>query len=179
MNKSMKHENFNTGLSKQYLEYLGITNITEDGRVFKGEEELAASPEGNGYLMYKPYDKEGKQRNIKAHRAVYAWHHGYIPPKMQIDHLDGDRHNNNISNLRLATAKENQANRHHNGGSYEMRCSMKYPRSYYEDKLKEYETDEKSRSRSTKMSVLRAKLRYYDSHAEEHEAYLAKQSDKC
>ena len=181
MNKSMTHENFNTGLSRQYLEYLGITEITEDGRVYKGDKELTASPEGSGYKLIQPYDKEGKkQRSIYTHRAVYAWFHGYIPPKMMLDHRDGNRYNNSIDNLRLATAAENNANRHNKAGTYEMRCSMKYPRAHYEAMIDTLKAMPKSQYTATRISHLRAKLRYWDSHAQEYEEYLAKKkAEEC
>ena len=170
----MTHENFNTGLSRQYLEYLGITNITEDGHIYKGEIELTQSLEGSGYMKIQPHDKEGKKRNILTHRAVYAWHKGYIPPKMMLDHKDGDRYNNHIDNLRLATATENRANRVHKAGTYEMRCSMKFPRSHYEQKLEKAIAMPKSNNRKTMVSQAKAKLRYWDTHAEEYEEYLDK-----
>ena len=174
MNKSMTHENFNTGLSRQYLEYLGITEITEDGRIYKGEKELTGGLDNAGYMHLCLIDKNGKKRTILTHRAVYAWHRGYIPPKMQIDHLSGDRHDNSISNLRLATAAENRANQHHKAGTFEMRCSMKNSREFYEQKLEVALAMPKSSSRNARVSHLRAKLRYYDAHAEEHDEYLAK-----
>ena len=180
MNKSMTHENFNTGLSRQYLEYLGITDITEDGRIYKGQKEIQGGLAGSGYNVIQPHDKEGKKRNILVHRAVYAWFHDYIPPKMQIDHRDGNRYNNSIDNLRLATAAENRANRHHKNGTYEMRCSMKFPREHYEAMIDTLKAMPKSQYTAARISHVKAKLRYWDSHAQEYEEYLAKKkAEEC
>jgi HNH endonuclease/AP2 domain len=44
-----------------------------------------------------------------AHRVVWAMCYG-DPALSQIDHIDGDRANNRIGNLRLATASENSHN---------------------------------------------------------------------
>lgn len=46
-----------------------------------------------------------------AHRIIYEMFYGAIPKDLQVDHIDGDRRNNYIANLRLASCKENGANR--------------------------------------------------------------------
>jgi len=43
------------------------------------------------------------------HRIVFLMHHGYLPK--YIDHVDGNRLNNNIDNLREATACQNAYNK--------------------------------------------------------------------
>jgi hypothetical protein len=49
-------------------------------------------------------------RCVPAHRIAWAMTFGEYPSK-QIDHIDGDRSNNRLSNLRLATLMENCRNR--------------------------------------------------------------------
>jgi hypothetical protein len=51
------------------------------------------------------------QTQYLAHRLVYAWHYGNDLGDNQIDHIDGDKCNNRIENLRLATEVENGQNR--------------------------------------------------------------------
>jgi len=41
------------------------------------------------------------------HRLVYSVYGGPIPNDMVIDHIDGNKQNNNIKNLRLVTQSEN------------------------------------------------------------------------
>lgn len=45
----------------------------------------------------------------KAHRLIFMLHHGYLPP--EVDHINGDRSDNRIENLRAADRSQNQCNR--------------------------------------------------------------------
>jgi hypothetical protein len=47
----------------------------------------------------------------RIHRLIWIWHNGPIPEDRVIDHIDRDRRNNRITNLRLATSSENNRNR--------------------------------------------------------------------
>jgi len=44
----------------------------------------------------------------RAHRLIYFYHHGYFP--LFIDHIDGNRANNKIENLRSVTTSQNAMN---------------------------------------------------------------------
>lgn len=48
-------------------------------------------------------------RMYRAHRIIFLYHHGYLPT--EIDHIDGDRQNNRIENLRPATRSQNLSNK--------------------------------------------------------------------
>ena len=48
-------------------------------------------------------------RQYRVHRLVFLYFHGYMPE--QIDHIDGNRQNNRIENLREATSAQNNQNR--------------------------------------------------------------------
>lgn len=58
----------------------------------------------NGYL----YISLNRQR-LLAHRMAWLYVHGEWPTR-QIDHINGDRRDNRMCNLRLATASENACN---------------------------------------------------------------------
>lgn len=47
-----------------------------------------------------------QHRGRRLHRCVWEYHFGEIPQGYHIHHKDGDRHNNNISNLALVESKE-------------------------------------------------------------------------
>ena len=60
-----------------------------------------------GYMIVT-YKSEGQPRvYAKVHRIVWQTYNGVIPKEMEIDHIDGDKTNNNIANLRLVTHQEN------------------------------------------------------------------------
>lgn len=46
---------------------------------------------------------------VMAHRAIWAWVNGAWP-RLFLDHIDGNRQNNSISNLREVTEAESQKN---------------------------------------------------------------------
>lgn len=47
-------------------------------------------------------------RRYQEHRLVYLWHHGFMPK--QVDHINRDKSDNRIENLRAADHSTNQMN---------------------------------------------------------------------
>jgi hypothetical protein len=81
----------------------------------------------NGNLFHKKSQSKGKADHVvgwiekngysatnvkgvryRVHRLIYQFHHGCCPNF--IDHIDGNKQNNNIENLRPATMSENNQN---------------------------------------------------------------------
>ncbi len=59
----------------------------------------------NGYIVFSLF-----KRLYKGHRVAFALYHGAWPDG-HIDHIDGDRSNNRIANLRAVTQRENNINK--------------------------------------------------------------------
>lgn len=85
--------------------------ITEDGKCYnsltnkylKGQVNYK-----NGYLSYNLSLPDGCEKRLYAHRLVAL---NYIPNpenKKEVNHIDGNKLNNNISNLEWATSSENK-----------------------------------------------------------------------
>ena len=87
---------------------------------------MLGTPSG-GYLYARL-----NYRKYALHRLAWLYVHGYHPPD-QIDHINGDKSDNRIKNLRLATHSQNAANRKgrarlrgvtRNGRAYEARVKV-------------------------------------------------------
>lgn len=66
--------------------------------------EIAGNKRKNGYVILKVCGV-----NILAHRLVWLFEYGEWP-KECLDHIDGDKSNNKIKNLREATYAQNKCN---------------------------------------------------------------------
>ena len=64
-----------------------------------------------GYLLVY-LGRGGGRVPKRAHRVIWEMEVGDIPEGYHLDHIDGDRANNKLSNLRLATNQENSRNRY-------------------------------------------------------------------
>lgn len=86
----------------------------------RGEvKSLNYNQTGKEKLLKPFYTKDGylqvdlclqKRKSVRVHRLVWEAFYGKIPDGMEIDHIDTNRENNRLSNLRCVTSMENSQN---------------------------------------------------------------------
>lgn len=65
---------------------------------------------GGGYWAVNICTEKGKTKKKYIHRLVAEYFIKEIPKGMQVNHIDGNRNNNNLSNLEICTPSENIQN---------------------------------------------------------------------
>jgi plasmid maintenance system antidote protein VapI len=103
---------------------------SRDGQIWTERSQWGAGPEGVYRLMKVQTTRagylraqlmvDGKQKKVAVHRATLAAWVGEIPEGMQINHLNGNKADNNIGNLEVTTAAENSR--------HAVRTGLRHPR---------------------------------------------------
>mgnify|MGYP003656656509 CR=1 FL=1 len=91
-----------------YEDYL----IYDDGLVYSKKRKGRFMKPGNHCSGYKYIDlfKNGKRKSFTIHRLVALHYIANPENKPELDHIDRDKSNNHVSNLRWVTRLENQQN---------------------------------------------------------------------
>lgn len=90
--------------------YAGKYQVTSWGRVFNVDRQKFMSQEETekSYLRVDLVDENGKRKHHKVHRLVAK---AFIPnpqSKKQVNHKDGNKQNNSVTNLEWVTDRENK-----------------------------------------------------------------------
>ena len=96
---------------KDIKDYEGIYKISNYGNVFSLKRDKILKPGISNKYYHVSLSKNGEVKPKKIHRIVTEHFSDDWDEKLQVDHIDGDRLNNNISNLRMATSSQNNSNR--------------------------------------------------------------------
>ena len=89
----------------------GEYTITEDGKLFSNRRHLWLKPATDRYgYLYYVVSINGKRFTIKPHRTIAECFISNPDNKPTVDHINGNRKDNRINNLRWATWKEQQMN---------------------------------------------------------------------
>ena len=92
---------------KNVVGYEGKYAISEDGRVFNLIRGIEMKQHDiDGYMCVK-FRVNNEIKNYRVHRLAYAAFKGRIIDNLVIDHIDGNKKNNNIENLRQLPNREN------------------------------------------------------------------------
>jgi hypothetical protein len=95
---------------KNLFDYVDGQLIAKTNNNTRKAGDALRSITGKGYLSGRI-----NGRTYRVHRLVFLYFHGFMPP--QVDHIDGNRQNNRIENLRKATSAQNNQNRMATGAS--------------------------------------------------------------
>lgn len=88
---------------KEIKNYNGRYFIDENGNIFSNGKKMSPYKINSGYLCIK-LRNHGKVKAYLIHRLVAEY---FLEGSGVVDHIDGDRLNNNYKNLRYCTQKEN------------------------------------------------------------------------
>lgn len=100
---------------KDVAGYEGFYSISSFGRAksfYKGGKILKPTEKGpikfgKGYLIYTLHNINGETKTFYAHKLVMESFIGGRPKGSQINHKDGDKHNNRLNNLEYVSPLEN------------------------------------------------------------------------
>ena len=98
-------------LSEFHLDGDGNIRRTNNGYLgrFKAGDLVSFYQNADGYLLVRV--PQGIRRSVFKHHLLLLLNGIEIPEGMEVDHIDGDKHNCALSNLRIVDRERNSKNR--------------------------------------------------------------------
>lgn len=115
--KQRKVNRVKADLTKEWIStrYTGYS-VNKDGEIKSDKNNyLIKGSERNGYLRWN---------SMGIHRIIWETFNGEIPQNKVIDHIDGNRSNNALDNLRLVSQSENMLYAYQNGHKGQVKISQ-------------------------------------------------------
>jgi hypothetical protein len=98
--------------------------VSEDGKVFSLDyrrtgrtQELSPVTNNHGYHKVV-LSKDGKVKTVYVHRLIAQAYLQDYDPDLDVDHIDRNRTNNHVSNLRMTTRSQNKQNNNAKGFTF-------------------------------------------------------------
>lgn len=104
-------------LNEGKFEYSGgrLIRRWEARRGWLGAPRFAEKLTTNGYYLLRYSGGGNGSHSVMAHRAIWSYFNGPIPPGMEVNHKNGIKTDNRIENLELVTRSENVRHAKRNG----------------------------------------------------------------
>ena len=100
----------NEDLLKELFEYDGFNLLWKVKKADRTKiGSIAGWIEKGSNMGYRRIEINGKK--YPAHRLILMWHGIKVPKELDVDHINHDRADNRIENLRLVTRLENMRNK--------------------------------------------------------------------
>ena len=104
----------NNEKAKEVLGFEDRYIITSLGRIYSLKARRFLRPPRGAYITITLYDKD-RTKNVSIHRLVASAFIENIENKKYVNHIDGNKHNNIVSNLEWVTNSENSLHAFSNG----------------------------------------------------------------
>ena len=126
--------------------------INREGRIWSKvyKKEMTPIPNDDGYLVVSLGERASRVKRLVHRLLAIQYIPNDDPNKPQIDHIDRNKLNNSLDNLRWCSQKENLMNKVRNGCIYE--DVRKNGKTYWKGSYSWYEEDRKIVKQKTSIS---------------------------